>query len=77
MVHMHHTLSNLAQVVGEALGATGLSDREIERRTGLSRTTLARRLADGDFKFSEATRIAKLLDVDLSALVRQAEERAA
>lgn len=80
MVHMNHpnTLASVAQVVAEALDATALSDREIERRTGIARTTLTRRLADGDFRLiSELAPIARLLGVPLHDLVRRAEEPAA
>ena len=78
MVHMdHHTLDSLAGVVREALGATDLSDREIERRTGISRTTLDRRLADGDFRLSQLSRIAHLLEVPAWKLLKRASEAAA
>lgn len=80
MVHMDHptTLATLARVVAEALDATELSDRQIAERTGIARTTLTRRLEDGDFKLvSELARIARVLGVPVSELVRKAEERAA
>jgi hypothetical protein len=80
MVHMDHpnTLASLATVVAEALDATALSDREIEAQTGIARTTLKRRLADGDFRFvSELAPIARLLGVKVHEIVRQAEEPAA
>lgn len=78
MVHMdHHTLASLAVVVREALDDATLSDREVERLTGIPRTTLVRRLADGDFKFSELVRLASVITVPTWQLVKRAEEPAA
>ena len=72
------TKAPLSEVVGNALESTGLSDRQIEAKTGISRLTLKRRLADGSkFTVAELERIATLTDTRVSALVALAEETAA
>lgn len=70
--------ATLSEVVGKALSDTGLSDRQIEARTGISRVTLRRRLGDPDeFKMRELRRVAAFLGMKLSDLVALSEERAA
>jgi len=72
------TKAPLSEVVGNALESTGLSDRQIEAKTGISRLTLKRRLADGSkFTVAELERIATLTDTRVSVLVALAEETAA
>lgn len=84
MTRMRHTMAHmsqltsltLAQAFRAELDATGLSDREIEGRTGISRDTLKRRIAAGDLRSNDLLAIARLLDLPLSKLVLRAEERA-
>lgn len=73
----HLTPELLAEVVGAELEATGLSAREIQRRTGLARDTLKRRIAAGSLDSRDLIKAANLLDVPLSKLVAKAEETAA
>ena len=74
--HMNHlTPELLAQVVRAELDATGLTEREIQRRTGISRDTLNRRIAAGDLRSRDLLRIAGVLDIPLSVLVARAEKR--
>lgn len=78
VVHMTRlTPEMLAQVVRDELDATGLAEREIERRTGISRDTLQRRVAAGELRSGDLLKVAALLDITLSALVARAEKRAA
>ena len=67
----------LARVAREELDAISLSEREIERRTGISRETLNRRIAAGELRSGDLLKIAALLGIPLSKLVRIAERRAA
>ena len=67
----------LAQVVRDELARTELSAREIERRSGIPRNTLERRLNSGELTLGNLIAVARLLGLRLSALVRLAEQRAA
>lgn len=71
------TPEHVSEVVRDALAGTDLSDREIERRTGIPRNTLDRRLAAGTLTVPDGIAIARLLGVRLSAIVAKAEEKAA
>lgn len=73
----HLTPELLAQVARDELDALDLSDREIERLTGISRDTLKRRIASGALYGGDLIKIAGLLGVPLSVLVARAEGRAA
>lgn len=79
VAHMSHPLTPeiLARVAREELKATSLSEREIERRTGISRDTLNRRIEAGELRSSDLLRISRLLGIKLSTLVARAEKRAA
>lgn len=50
--------------------------REVERATGLARTTLTRKISSGDFKVSELEALAALLGLKASALIGMAEDAA-
>jgi hypothetical protein len=67
----------LARVAREELDAISLSEREIERRTGIPRDTLNRRITAGELRSRDLLKIAALLDIPLSKLVARAEKRAA
>ena len=77
-MHMSHPTSELlAQVAREQLDATSLSEREIQRRTGISRDTLDRRITAGELRSSDLLKIAALLGIQLSDLALLAEKRVA
>jgi transposase len=67
----------LARVAREELDATSLSEREIQRRTGIPRDTLNRRITAGELRSGDLLAICRLLDIPLSKLARLAEKRAA
>lgn len=67
----------LAQAVREELDSTGMSEREIEVRTGISRHTLARRISAGTLSEGNLIAIARLLGVRLSELCARAERKLA
>ena len=73
----HPTPELLARVAREELDAISLSEREIERRTGISRDTLNRRIAAGELRSGDLLKIAALLNIPLSVLIARAEGRAA
>lgn len=72
----HLTPDTLAQVARAELDSTGLSEREIEKRTGISRETLNRRIAAGELRSRDLLKIAELIGEPLSALVARAERAA-
>lgn len=75
---MSHPLTPelLARVAREELDALSLPEREIQRRTGISRDTLHRRIAAGELRSRDLLRISDLLGVKFSTLARRAEKRA-
>lgn len=78
---MSHTepLDRLAKVVHDLLlrdgflGEDGKATREAERKTGISRSTLDRKLTSGDFNYRELVLIARALGIKTSAITRAAE----
>lgn len=57
-------------VVADALSGAGLSNRKVEQTTGISRQTLARKLADESrFTLDELERIARILGIEVAELV--------
>jgi lambda repressor-like predicted transcriptional regulator len=74
---MSNPLHPLAEVVGAALGAAGISQNAASIQSGIPRETLRRRLVTGDFKYGELCRIAEVLNTTPGALATEAQERAA
>lgn len=76
---MSHPLTPelLARVAREELDALSLSEREIQRRTGISRDTLDRRVSSGELRSRDLLKISDLLGIKLSTLIARAEKRAA
>lgn len=78
---MSHTepLDRLAQVVtdllqaGGFLGEDGKATREAERRTGIARATLDRKLTSGEFNARELILLGRALGIEASAIVRASE----
>ena len=67
----------LGEVVAEAMHKAGISENQASLRTGISRQTLRRRLAAGNFTATELATIAAVLDTRASRLFALAEEKAA
>ena len=73
----HPSPELLARVAREELDALSLSEREIQRRTGISRDTLDRRVTAGELRSGDLLKIAALIGIPLSELIARAEGRAA
>jgi len=66
------TLSDVGEMLKEARGAAGLSQRELAERAGIARTTLARMetLARGDMSVSALVRLLEAAGYDLRMVQR-------
>lgn len=76
---MHHITygSVLADTIKEIRARNGLSVRDLSRITGLPRTTLRRRLADGNLSIPELTVVADALGITAKSLMDLADARSA
>lgn len=63
----------LARVIDDARQAQGKSVKGFAAEVNIARTTLERRLKDGDFKSLELAAVARALGTTVSALWRQVE----
>jgi transcriptional regulator with XRE-family HTH domain len=71
------TTNRLGEVIAEAMHEAGISENQAALRSGISRQTLRRRLAGGNFTATELVAIASILDTRASRLYARAEETAA
>lgn len=68
----------LAEVVGDAIVASGQTVKGLADATGIPRTTLSRRLSGfSSFTVAELAAIAPLLDTSIETLTAAATERSA
>ena len=81
---MNHSTAALAAVVRDALNVSGhltpsgaLTRAAADQLPQLSRATVSRHIATGDFTATELYSLATLLGTTPTALMAQAEERAA
>ena len=70
---MSQTTSSLGTLIQDKIEALGLTERELEARTGINRMTLRRRYVSGEFTWPEMVRVAALLDTTPSALAKELE----
>ena len=73
MVHTS-TAARLAAVIADALKESRISDRQAAEDTAIPRTTLTRKLRNGDFTVREIEALADLLGTTATALVALAED---
>lgn len=66
-------LARLAALIGARLQEVGKSQRWLSRESGVPRTTLGRRMDDGNFYFGQLALIAVALDVPILSLLAHAE----
>jgi transcriptional regulator with XRE-family HTH domain len=64
--------ASVASVVTERLKAEGFTQVSLADKSGIPRTTLQRRLSDGDFTVSELARVARALRTTPDELVSRA-----
>ncbi len=68
---------HLGTVVSSEMKAQEISENALALASGISRQTLRRRLASGDFTSRELAAVAAVLDLPMSELVIRAERQAA
>lgn len=74
---MSNPVRHLGDVIRDEMEAQGVSENAAALGTGISRQTLHRRLVSGEFNTAELGRVARLLDLPASELMRRAEGVAA
>lgn len=75
--HAHAVSRQLGKVVSDAIKDAGMSRQDITEATGIPRSTLSRRLTGrGPFYLNELDDIGRAIDVDVSALLKAAEDAA-
>lgn len=62
----------VAEVITDRCRADGISHYRLSELTGIPRTTLARRLGDGDFNITELLNVARELNTTPEALLADA-----
>jgi len=63
--------TGVAEAVSRLLRESGTSQAGLSEQAGIPRTTLQRRLIDGDFTITELARIALVLDTTPDAIIVQ------
>ena len=77
---MDNTTFNLevGRVISNALDSAGISTRQLSAYSGIANTTLNRKLAGGSsFTINELNRIASVVQMTASDILRNADSRAA
>lgn len=69
----HMSSNHLGTVVSSEMAARGISENQASFDTGISRQTLRRRIASGEFTVRELHAVARILDTTAADLLQRTE----